>query len=80
MHVEPVGGGDDRGLDPGDQLLELGLGQPVVERGVAHPRPGGAEEGRGHERAVGLHEREPLGAGAVDPIGDGRERCVRSPS
>ena len=47
------------------------LGEAVVERRVADARPGGAEEARGHDRAVGLHEREPLGARAVDPVGDG---------
>ena len=71
LGVEPVRRGHDHGLDPGEELLEGRLGQAVVERRVADARPGGAEEARGHDRAVGLHDREPLGARAVDPVGDG---------
>ncbi len=71
LHVEPVGCGHDRRLDPRHQLLERGLGKAVVERRVADAGPRGAEERGGHDRAVGLHQREALGAGAVDPVGDG---------
>ena len=46
------------------------LGQAVVERRVAHAGPRGAEQRGGHDRRVGLHERQALGAGAVDPLGD----------
>ena len=56
--VDPVRRRDHRGLEPRDQLVELRVGQAEVQRRVAHARPRGTEQRRGHHRGQRIDHRD----------------------
>ena len=56
---------------PGEQLVELPLPQPVVERHQRHPGPGGREQRDREGRAVDIEVDEGVGRALADQRGPG---------
>ena len=55
--LDPIGRGDDGGLESFEHRPQLIVGQPEVERGIRDACPRGPEQCRGNERREWLHQR-----------------------
>ena len=77
--VDPARRCDHRGLETRDELVELRVGQPEVQRRVAHPRPRRTEQRGGHDRRQRVDHRDRRRATMVfvDPLRDRTRRATQ---